>query len=109
MESSSDASLQVDGEQLLRLDGELHRQLAEDFLTEAVDDHADRILARRAAMPGVEDLVLAELRCGRFVLDPRRGILDLDVRERVRPTLVADQKGVTLRIITPIGSAFEHL
>ena len=31
-------------EQLLRFDGELHRQLVEDLLAEAVDDHRDRVL-----------------------------------------------------------------
>src|SRR5438132_623480 len=38
------APLQAHPQQLLRLDGELHRQLAEDLLAEAVDDHADRVL-----------------------------------------------------------------
>jgi hypothetical protein len=37
-------------EQLLRLDGELHRQLVEDLLAEAVDDHGHGVfLGCRAA------------------------------------------------------------
>ena len=60
----------ADAEQLLRLDGEFHRQLAEDFLAEAVDDHVHRVLGREASLPAVEDLILADLRRRGFVLDP---------------------------------------
>ena len=86
-------------EQLLRLDGELHRQLLEDFLAEAVDDHVDRVLGRDAALLAVEDLVLADLRRRRLVLHLRRGVLHLDVRERVRAALVAEQQRVALRVV----------
>jgi len=58
----SDASFQAHAQQLLRLDGELHRQLAEDLLAEAVHDHVDRVLERDAALLAVEELVLADLR-----------------------------------------------
>ena len=63
----SDA-FQAHAQQLLRLDRELHRQLAEHFLAEAADDHVDGVLRRDAALAAVEDLVFADLRRGRLVL-----------------------------------------
>src|SRR5437868_6989146 len=39
----ADRSFEADAQQLLGLDGELHRQLAEDFLAEAADDHVDGV------------------------------------------------------------------
>src|SRR4030081_3422204 len=42
----SGASLQRDRDQLLRLDRELHRQLLQHVLDEAVDNEADRFLLR---------------------------------------------------------------
>ena len=65
-------------EKLLRFHGELHRQLAEDFLAEAVDDHVDRVFRRDAALAAVENLVLADLRRRRLVLDLGRRVLDFD-------------------------------
>src|SRR5574341_2146523 len=44
-----DAPLEAHTEQLLRLDGELHGQLAEDLLAEAPDDQRDRVLHGDAA------------------------------------------------------------
>jgi hypothetical protein len=41
----------------------------EDFLAEAADDHVDRVLGRESALAAVEELVLANLRRGRLVLD----------------------------------------
>src|SRR3990172_5414122 len=40
----ANAALQADAQQLLRLDRELHRQLADDLLSKAVHDHRDRVL-----------------------------------------------------------------
>ena len=68
----TNASFETDTEQLLRLDGELHREFLEDFLAEAVDDHRDRVFGGDAALPAVENLVLADLRGGRLVLDASR-------------------------------------
>src|SRR6185369_784943 len=66
---SPHAAFEVDSEQLLRLDGEFHRQLAEDLLAEAAHDHRHRVFARDAALPGVKELVLTDLRGRRLVLD----------------------------------------
>ena len=66
------APFEAHAEQLLRLDRELHRQLAEHLLAEAVDDHRDRVLLGEAALPAVEELVLADLRGRRLVLDGAR-------------------------------------
>src|SRR6266404_7412782 len=55
-----DASFQAHTQQLLSFNGELHRQLAEDLLTKAVDDHADRVFAGKSALTKIEDLVLPD-------------------------------------------------
>src|SRR5919109_5390085 len=72
----SNAALQADAQELLRLDGEFHRQVPEHFPAEAAHDQIHRILGRQPALPAIEDLVLADFRCRRFVLDARRRILD---------------------------------
>src|SRR5215213_1624922 len=82
--SSADAVLQLHPEQALRLDGELHRELAEDVLAEAVDDERDGVLLRDAALLEVEELLLADARGRGLVLDARRVVHHLDVGERVR-------------------------
>src|SRR6185436_7257149 len=77
-------------------------QLAEHFLAEPADDHVDRVLEVQAARAAVEDLVLADLGSGRLVLYPRRRVPDLEVWERVRAALVADEQRVALRVIARI-------
>jgi hypothetical protein len=67
--------LELQAEELRRLDGELHRQLLEHRLAEAVDDHRDRFLGADAALREIEQLVLADLRRRRLVLDGRAGVL----------------------------------
>src|SRR5580704_18807299 len=67
---STDAALEAHGEELLRFDRKFHRQLFQDFLAEAVDDQRHRILGAQAALTAIEQLVLADLRGRRFVLDP---------------------------------------
>src|SRR6266536_3230256 len=52
---------QADTQQLLCFDGEFHRQLTEDVLAEAVHDHVHGVFGREAALPAVEDLILANL------------------------------------------------
>src|SRR5439155_893438 len=58
----SNGPFQRDTQELLRFDGEFHRQLAEHFLAEAADDHVDGVLRRQPALTAVKDLVLADLR-----------------------------------------------
>src|SRR5215210_8811184 len=106
---SADAPLEVHGEQLLGLDGELHGELAEDLLAEAVDDHRDRVLGGDAALVAVEDLVLADLRGRRLVLHARRRVLHVDVREGVRAAPVADEERVALREVPCALGAPEDL
>src|SRR6185503_15199016 len=98
-ERSADAALEADAEQLLRLHGELHRQLAEDLLAEAVDDHRDRVLRLQAALPAVEQLVLSDLGRRGLVLEPRRAVLHLDVRKGVRAAVAPHQERVALRVV----------
>src|SRR5688572_7188158 len=64
----SDASFEADSQQFLRLDGEFHRQFAEDLLAESINDHVDCVFSRDAALITIENLVLSDLRCCGFVL-----------------------------------------
>src|ERR1700692_2476322 len=82
------AAFQAYAQQLLGFHGELHRELAEDFLAEAVHDHRHRIFGGNAALPAIENLVLADLRSGGFVLHLRRRILHFEIRERMRTALI---------------------
>src|SRR5687768_9678005 len=88
----SNRTFEAHTQQFLGFHREFHRQLAEDFLAEAADDHVDRVLRLEAALPAVEDLVLADLRRRRFVLHLRRGVADFEIREGVRAALVPDQQ-----------------
>src|SRR6478672_4487333 len=85
---SSHRAFEAHSEELLGLDGELHRELLEDLLAEAVHDHRHGVLGRDSPLLEVEDLVLADLRGGRLVLHLGRRVADLDVGERVRPAPV---------------------
>src|SRR5678815_1824751 len=67
----SNAALQRNAQKLLCFDGEFHRQLLEHFLAEAIDDQAHRVFGRNAALSAIKDLVLADLRRRRLVLDLR--------------------------------------
>ncbi len=69
---SPDGSFEAHAQELLRLDGELHGQLPQDLFAESVDDQVDRVLFAQAALPAVEELVLADARRGRLVLDGAR-------------------------------------
>src|SRR5688500_14950698 len=99
---SANAALQADAEQLLRLHRELHGQLLEHLLAEAVHDHVDGVLRGETALLEVEDLVLADLRGGGLVLHLRGRVQHLDVGEGVRAALVAEQQRVALRVVARV-------
>src|SRR3989338_703516 len=90
----ANAPLQTDAQQLLGLHGELHRQFADNLLAEAVDNHRDGIFGREPALLAVENLVLADLGGGGFMLHLGRGVPNFQIREGVRAALVADQQRV---------------
>src|SRR2546426_61011 len=96
---STHAPFETDPEQPLRLDGELHRELLEDFRAEAVHDHRYGVFGREPALLRVKDLILADLGRGRFVLHRGRAVAHVDVRERVRSASIADQHRIALRVI----------
>ena len=85
----SHAPLQRHGEQLLRLDGELHGQLVEHLLGVAVDDEAHGVFGGDAALVAVEYLVFADFRRGGFVLHDGRLVVDVHVGEGVRAAMAA--------------------
>src|SRR5690606_6382962 len=97
--ASADGTFQRHVQQLLGLHRELHRQLAEDLLAEAIDDQAHRVLLGDAAGTAVEHLVVADLGGGGLVLDGRGRVLHLDVGEGVRAALLADQQAVALGVV----------
>src|SRR5690348_11961093 len=106
---SSDASFEADAEQLLRFDRELHRQLAEDALAEAVDDHRDGVLSFQPALTKIKELVFADFRRGRFVFHARRRSPHFNVRKCVRAAFIADQKRTALRVIARALRVLENL
>src|SRR2546426_8125779 len=106
---STHAPFETDAEQPLRLDGELHRQLLEDFLAEAVHDHRYGVLGRQAALLRVKDLVLADLGGRSLVLHGGGAVAHVDVRERVRPAPVADEHRVALRVVAGLLGALQDL
>src|SRR6185503_2878963 len=73
------------------------------------DDQVHGILFGEAALSAVEQLVLADLRRCRFVLDACRAVARLDVGERMRAALVAEQQGVALRVVASAMRGREHL
>src|SRR5690606_4543712 len=99
---SADRALENDAEQLLGLDRELHRKLAEHRLAEAVDDEVDRLVLGEAALAAVEELVFADLRGGRLVLDLRARVAHVDRREGVGAALAADQERVALGVVSRV-------
>src|SRR5882724_2851243 len=108
LRASADAALEADAEQLLRLDGELHRQVLQYLAAEAVDDRGDRVFRRKPALPAIEQLVVADLRGRRLVLDPRRAVPDLDIGHGVAAALGADEQAVALRIVAgPRGAGLD--
>src|SRR6202043_3537860 len=68
---SSDRSLERNRDQLLSLDRELHRQLLQHVLDEAVHDERSRLLRRQAALAAIEQHLLGNLRGRRLVLEHR--------------------------------------
>src|SRR5262245_56707775 len=72
--ASANAAFPADAHQLLGLDREFHRQLLQHLLAETVDDERYRVLGRQAALPAIEQLILADLRGRRLVLHPSRAV-----------------------------------
>src|SRR5580698_5776051 len=54
----TDGSFQTHTQQILRLDGEFHRQLLEHHFAEAADNHIDRVLGGNSPLQAIEQLVL---------------------------------------------------
>src|SRR5690606_6983398 len=61
------------------------------------------------SLAAVEELVVADLRGRGLVLDLGRVVLDLDVGERVRAALGADEQRVALRVVARTGGGPQHL
>src|SRR6516162_2064917 len=99
---STDAAFEAHGEQLLRLDCEFHRQLLEHLLAKAVDNQRDRILGAQTTLAAIEELIVADLRGRRLVLDAGRRVAHFDIGHGVRPAAVADQQRIALCVVTRI-------
>ncbi len=105
--SLPNTAFQAHLEELLRHDFELHAQLPKDLIAEAEDDHVYGVFGLEPSLSAVEQLIFADLGGGRFVLYLRRGVLDLEVGERVRAAFVSHQQPVALRVVAGVGGAFE--
>src|SRR5438552_6793728 len=108
-EALSNTPFKADAEQLARFDGNFHRQFLQHLLTGAVDDRGHGVFSREPPLLTVEDLVVADLRYRRFMLNSRGGVLDFKVWKCVGAAFVADQKRVALRVVTSIFSALQNL
>ena len=62
----------------------------------------NRIFNGKSALLAIEDLVFTDLGNRGFVFDLRCGVLDLQIRKRVRAALVPDQQRVALRVIPSV-------
>src|SRR6266446_2356547 len=91
---SPHAPFQSDGDQLLGLDRELHRELLQHILDEPIDHQCDRILRRETALPAIEQRLLGDFRRRCLVLEHGGGVLGLDIGGGMGPALVADQERV---------------
>ena len=89
-------TFELQGQQLGGFDGELHGQLAEDVLAEAVDDHADGFFGGDAALLEVEQLLLTDLAGGGLVLHPGAAVLHFDLGEGAGAAGVPDEHGIAL-------------
>src|SRR6266702_8982832 len=69
---SADAAFQADAQKFLCLDGKLHWQLSKYLFAEAIHDHRHGILGLQSSLLQVEQLVLADLRCGSLVFHAGR-------------------------------------
>src|SRR5438045_433058 len=76
--SLTDAAFEADGQELLRLDRELHRQLLQHLFAEPVDDQRQRVFVGKPALAAVEQLVLADLRGRRLAFDAGRRVAHHD-------------------------------
>src|SRR5262245_29368848 len=99
----SDASLQTNAQKLLRLDGELHWQLAEHLLAESAHDHRHGVFGRDSPLAAIEELILADLRGRGLMFHLRFIIHDFKVRKSVRAALVSKKQGIALRVIPRAG------
>src|SRR6185437_15098086 len=106
---SPNRALKRNFEQLLRFHREFHRQFAEHLLAEPVHDQRHRVFFADAARTAIEHLVVGDLRGGRLVLDDRRRVLDLHVREGVRTALLADQDRIAAGVVARVDGALLHL
>src|SRR5689334_9316208 len=106
---STDRAFEADRDQLLRFDRELHRELLEHVLDEAVDHERHRLLGRKAALAAVEQHLLGNLRGRRLVLEHRGGVLRLDIGHGVGAALIADQERVAVgEVPRALGAAVRH-
>src|ERR1017187_10487503 len=72
-------------------------------------DHRHGIFARDAALAAVENLVFADFRSGRLVLNLRRRVAHFEISKRMRAALIAEQQGIALRVVTRAGGRLENL
>jgi len=97
---SAYTAFQTHTQQTLRLHREFHRAISWNTSLQkpfTIMETASSLVM--AALPAVEDLVLAMRETEASVLHLRGGILHLEIRKGVRAALAAQQHGVALRIV----------
>ena len=98
-QASSDAPLQGDTEELLRLDGKFHRELVHHLAGVPVDNQSHGLFGRDAALLAIEKLLFANFARRRLVFHHGRFVLYVSVRERVRAAGRTEQEAVALAVV----------
>src|SRR5262249_2567883 len=107
----TDAALEADAQQLLRLDREFHRQLFEHLLAKPADDEIHRLFRGQPSLAAVEDLVFANPGSRSLMPDLGRWILYFEIREGMCSAFIAHQQRIALRIVPGAFGAlqdFDH-
>src|SRR5229473_4551824 len=89
-------ALELHSQQARGFDGKLHRQLQENVFTKTVDDQANGVLLRDAALHQIEQLLFADARGRSFVLDLRAIVHDFDIWKSIRARVRTNQHRVAL-------------
>mmetsp|Transcript_11554 Transcript_11554/g.32417 ORF Transcript_11554/g.32417 Transcript_11554/m.32417 type:complete len:548 (+) Transcript_11554:2714-4357(+) len=105
----SHRALELQTHELVHLCRKLQWQLVEHLPTEPRDDHSHRLLRADAALLEVEELILANLGRGSFMLDLRRRVPHLDVRIRIGRSRVSYEHGIALGEIPGTLCGWLHL
>ena len=95
-------SFQRHAEQLLSLNGKLHRQLIEHLLCIAIDYQAHGLLGGDAALVAIEELVFAYLARRGLMFHYRRVVVNVHIRECMSTAITAEEQRIARTIVAGV-------